>query len=107
MRFFITGANGYIGSAIVREVLDWHHEAHGLVRSADKAAHIEGLGAHAVIGVMEDPSAYSDAASECDVLVHAATDYNVEHDRSAVETLIGVARKSPRPKTVIYTSGVY
>src|SRR5436190_14549191 len=59
MRFFITGAAGYLGSALVRELGEWHHEANGLVRSEEKARQIESMGGRAVLGRIEEPSSYA------------------------------------------------
>ncbi len=109
MRFFITGATGYIGSALVRELVDGHHEANGLVRSAEKAKYLESLGGRPVLGRIENPATYCEAASDCDVLVHLASDSSPDHsgDRTAIETLLKAARISGRPKSVIFTSGVF
>jgi nucleoside-diphosphate-sugar epimerase len=109
MRFFITGATGYIGSALVRELVDGHHEANGLVRSPQKAKYLESLGGRPVPGTLEDPASYAEAASDCDVLVHLAFDTSPDHsaDRSAIETLLKSGRLSGRPRSVIYTAGVW
>ncbi|WP_430231407.1 NAD(P)H-binding protein [Paraburkholderia tropica] len=55
MRIFITGATGFIGSALVRELVTVGHAVTGLVRSAHAVALLEAMGARACLGTIEDP----------------------------------------------------
>jgi nucleoside-diphosphate-sugar epimerase len=112
MRVFVTGATGFIGNAVVRELLAAGHEVTGLVR-LQKARALDGLGARAVVGNMKDPESYRDAAAECDAMIHAAAEYSAEGilaDRSALDTLLDAARQGDDDageRQVIFTSGIW
>jgi nucleoside-diphosphate-sugar epimerase len=110
MRVFVTGATGYIGNAVVKELLAGGHEVTGMTRSPEKAKALEALGARAVVGDVKDPSTYQQEAAGHDVLVHAAVEYSprgVEADRTAMETLLAVAREGDAERQVIFTSGIW
>lgn len=110
MRVFITGATGYIGNAVARELASAGHEVTGLVRSPEKARELESVGARGVVGDLKDPASYKDAAREAEAIVHAAFEYSdrgVEADRTAVEALLEAAREAGGKRSVIYTSGVW
>jgi nucleoside-diphosphate-sugar epimerase len=113
MRIFLTGATGYVGSAILEASLRAGHAVTALVRDPEKAEHVTLRGAKPVVGDLSKPAGYVAAAEECDVIIHAAFDRTkngVEIDRLAIETLLGVAarRIDAREKaSVLYTSGVW
>lgn len=110
MRVFVTGATGYIGNAVVKELLAAGHEVTGMTRSEEKAKDLEALGARAVVGDIKDPGTYQQAAAGHDALVHAAVEYSphgVEADRTAMETLLAVAREGDAERQVIFTSGIW
>lgn len=110
MRVFVTGATGYIGNAVVKELLAAGHEVTGMTRSEEKAKGLEALGARAVVGDIKDPGTYQQAAAGHDALVHAAVEYSprgVEADRTAMETLLAVAREGDAERQVIFTSGIW
>lgn len=110
MRVFLTGGTGFIGSAVVRALVEGGHGVTALNRSAEKAPGLRELGAVPLEGDMAEPSGYGDAASEHDALVHCAFQYRagtVEADRVAVDTLLAAARASPSVTSVIYTSGCW
>jgi len=109
MYVFVTGATGYIGHAVVGELVALGHEVTGLVRSDAKAEQLRRLGARAVIGDIADPATYREHAAEHDALVHTAFDNGpggVRADRTAVETLSAAAHAG-KARSLVYTSGVW
>ena len=112
MRFFLTGATGYIGSAVLEAGLRATHQVTALVRDPEKAEHVSSRGATAVIGELSRPASYAAAAEKCDVLIHAASDAKRKQvvDREAIDTLMAAAQRRVEkglPACVIYTSGVW
>lgn len=110
MRIFVTGASGYIGHATACALARAGHDVRGLIRRASAAAMLRGTEIEPVMGSLQDPNSFVGVAAECEVLIHAAADYQADTrgvDRATVEALLGVADRGPRPKTVIYTSGAW
>lgn len=109
MKVFVTGATGYLGSAIARELAEAGHEVAGLTRMAEKSSYLDELGARAVVGDLRDVESYRAEASDADAVVHAAaedSDARAEVDRTAVETLLA-ATASGRSSVLVYTSGCF
>ena len=110
MRIFVTGATGYIGGAVAVALRRAGHDVRGLVRSAEKAAHLRRYEIEPVVGDMTQPGSFHEALDECSVLVHAAADHAggvVEPDRAVIDTFLAAGARGARPKTVLYTSGVW
>ena len=115
LRVFVTGATGYIGSAVVRELVSAGHEVTGLTRWAEKTLEIRALGARAVVGDLLDPNSYRRVAAAHDVLIHAAGipwPRGEAAERGAVEGLLwaagqGERREDEPPRSVIYTSSCF
>lgn len=115
LRVFVTGATGYIGSAVVRELARAGHEVSGLTRWADKTVYLKELGVRPVVGDMRHPETYRDAAVDHDVLVHVAVDEGerrAQADRAAIEGLLDAANvildhDDDARRTFIYTSGCF
>ena len=110
MKVFVTGATGYIGRAVGAAFRRAGYEVHGLCRSADKARILARDEVLPLIGDITKPSTYAEVAAECTILVHTAADLAhgmVDPDKVAIEVLLAAGAGGPRPKTLVYTSGVW
>jgi len=110
MKVFITGATGYVGFNVATAFRRAGHEVWGLARSEEKARILVQNEIHPIIGSMQKPETYEKTAEDCSVLVHTAAELSadgVELDRRSVETFLRASKRGARPKTVIYTSGVW
>lgn len=109
MRVFVTGATGYVSSAIVQELARSGHEVTGLTRLAEKASYVEELGGRAVVGDLRDALSYRAEAEAADALIHAAaeeSDDRSDVDRMAVDALLAAADEG-RASVLVYTSGCF
>jgi nucleoside-diphosphate-sugar epimerase len=110
MRVFITGATGYIGFNVALAFRRAGHMVWGLVRSPEKAQILKKNEIIPVLGSMQRPESYLIIAEQCSVLIHAATEYSADRvalERLTAESLIRIGNSGARPKTFIYTSGVW
>ncbi|MDF0531498.1 SDR family oxidoreductase [Tsukamurella sp. 8F] len=76
MRFFVTGASGFIGSAVVAELRGAGHEVVGLTRSEAGEAAVAALGAEPVRGTIEDTDLLHDVAERADGVIHLAFNHD-------------------------------
>lgn len=112
MRVFVTGATGYIGSAVVDALQRASHDVVGLVRHQEKARRLASRNVHAAVGTLGSPAMWHQEAATCSVFVHTAyesSDKGPEIDRIAVDALIDLARHAAErgPAALIYTSGIW
>lgn len=110
MKIFLTGASGYIGYEVGEALVRAGHEVAGLTRTPEKAPKLALAGMRPVLGDLNKPETYRDAAAASDAMVHLGFDYGagaVDTDRRALETLIAAARSGLRERLLVYTSGVW
>ena len=110
MRVFVTGATGFIGSAVVKELVGAGHQVLGLCRSDDKVSALAASGAEVYRGSIADPESLKEGAERSDGVIHLAFNHdfskfvqNCEDDRLVIKALGSVLAGSDRP--LVVTSG--
>jgi nucleoside-diphosphate-sugar epimerase len=107
MRIFVTGASGWIGSAVVSELLGAGHQVIGLARSPQSADALKAAGVEVRLGSLDDLEVLRSTAAESDGVIHLAFKHDVafsgnfqaaaDADRLAVETMAETLVGSDRP----------
>lgn len=113
MRIFLTGATGFIGSALVPELLQAGHRVLGMTRSEAGAQALRAAGAEVHHGTLEDPDSLARGAAQADAVIHAAFDHdfsnfaaNCEKDKRAIAALGAALKGSDRPLLITSGTGV-
>jgi nucleoside-diphosphate-sugar epimerase len=107
MNVLVTGASGFVGSAITAALVRAGHQVTGQYHSEASEAALRKLGATPVRAELGRFSELVPVLSRQDAAIHAAADYQPPHDREALDALLAGARAAGKPYLVIYTSGVW
>ena len=114
MKSFITGATGFVGSAVLRRLLKEGHRVVALVRATSDKSNLAGLAVETVTGDLADPDSFAGALAGCDCVFHVAADYRLwvpkpsemyECNVTGTRKLMLAALKTG-VKRIVYTSSV-
>ncbi len=111
MRIFMTGATGWIGAALVEELVGAGHRVTGLSRSDEKAPALAAQGAEVLRATLDDLDVLRQAAAAAEAVIHLGFSHdfskfaeNAEQDRRAIEAMGGALEGTDKP--LVVTSGV-
>ena len=114
MKTFITGASGFVGSAVLRRLIEERHTVVALVRASSDRSNLAGLPVEIVTGNLTDPHSFAAALVGCDCLFHVAADYRLwvpkpdemyESNVTGTRNLMLAAAKAGVER-IVYTSSV-
>ena len=114
MHIFLTGATGYIGSAVLDALIKGGHQVTAMARDKEKAERLAARGATPVVADLSTPKRYLAAMKAADAVVYAASDASpkrVQLEKQALETMLAALAQASqadgKTRTFIYTSGVW
>jgi nucleoside-diphosphate-sugar epimerase len=112
MRIFLTGATGYVGSAVLDALMRANHQVTALVRTPQAADVLASRGVAPILGDIKTVKSYRAAAEGFDAYIHTAADSTAKRedlDRRAVDALLTAAsaRAKTAPTAFVYTSGIW
>lgn len=108
MRIFVTGASGYIGSAVCAALKKRGHDIVGLARSAESIEKLKGRGVHPVQGTLADHAVLREMTHDADAVIHCAFEQSpqgVETEARALDAMLGAITSGH--EAFVYTSGVW
>lgn len=112
MRVFVTGSTGFVGSAVVKELLSAGHQVLGLARSDRGVEQLKSQGVEALYGTIEDLEILKKGASGCDAVIHLAFTGNFSDfagscatDRAAITAMGSVLAADGGGRALVITSG--
>jgi nucleoside-diphosphate-sugar epimerase len=108
MEVFLTGATGYIGSAVAEALQKAGHNVTGLARTPEKAKQLEARGIHAALGDLLKPETLDVAARTAEGAIHTANTndaHSAQVDLAAVRAMLVALEGTGKP--FVYTSGVW
>lgn len=114
MKIFLTGATGFVGSHVARELAGLGCDLRLLVRTTSRLENLEGLAADTVVGDLRDAERLRSAIAGCDAVMHVAADYRLwvrdpatmlAANVGGTRELLRIAREEKVPRFV-YTSSV-
>ncbi|KQS78998.1 NAD-dependent dehydratase [Rhizobium sp. Leaf384] len=113
MRILVTGATGFIGSAVVSELLKSGHQVTGMTRSDTGARFLEAVGADVHHGTLEDLDSIRRGAERAEAIIHTAFDHdfsryaeNCEKDGRVIRAMGDVLKGSSRPLLITSATGL-
>ncbi len=105
MKVFLTGATGYIGTAVAERLRAAGHQLSGLARSDQAAARLAAAGVTPIRGDFTNPAAVASGARSANAVISMATTYDAKVDAPAVDAILDALAGSNKP--FIYTSGIW
>jgi nucleoside-diphosphate-sugar epimerase len=105
MHVFLTGASGYIGSAVAERLRAAGHLVTGLARSDAAASRLSAAGIQPIRGNFAEPASINAAAGAADGVISMATTYDPDVDGPAIDAILTALAGSNKP--MIYTSGIW
>lgn len=108
IRVFVTGATGYVGSAVTARLVRAGYDVRALVRSPERARTVGAMGATAILGDLADTERLVAEMKNCDAVIHAAVvAEGAEAGDQAALAAIRTAAQDGRVRRLLYTSGIW